>query len=188
MVRAIAGAPMERSETAGAPAPPRNGKPTGMKCPKCVKAEREGELVEIASAASGKFLVCSLGRDLCGYSSDVPKNAKQRKALAETPCPLCDGAMRFRLPKEKGKAASLSCSNYRECRGVRWFDDKSVLEPAAPPLEQGPPCALCQAPTVKRGPAKSGNYFWSCTAWRRDGTGCKAPPVWIPSETQNRPR
>ena len=189
MVRAIAGAPMERTAAAGAPAapnPPRNGKPTGIACPKCARRAEEGargELFEIASAASGKFLVCSLGRELCGYASDVPRNAKQRKALAETECPLCGAAMRFRLPREKGDRAILACSNSRECRGVRRFDEKGqALEPAAPPPEHGPPCAVCQAPTVKRGPAKSGNYFWSCTAWRRDGSGCNAPPVWIASE------
>lgn len=184
MVRAIAGAPMERTESAAAPAPPRNGKETGIACPKCAKADDggpRGELVEIASKSAGKFLVCSLGRDACGYTSDVPRNAKQRKALAETPCPLCGGPMRFRTPKEKGKSASLSCSNFRECRGVRWFDAKSELEAPSAAPELGPPCASCGAPTVKRGPAKSGNYFWSCTAWRRDGSGCTAPPVWIPN-------
>jgi DNA topoisomerase III len=181
MVRVIAGSPMERSSEPAAAVPPKNGKPAGLSCPRCARASRGGDLFEIASAASGKFLVCSLGREVCGYSSDVPRNAKQRKALAETPCPACGAAMRFRLPKEKGKPAALVCSNSRECRGVRWFDEKGLLEPARPPAEQGPPCATCGAPTAKRGPAKSGNYFWSCTAWRRDGTGCAAPPVWIPS-------
>lgn len=182
MVRAIKDAPMERAEGAAAVSRPRNGTPTDLACPKCKQANREpekGELLEIASAASGKFLVCSLGREVCGYTSDAPRNAKQRKALAETPCPTCGAGMRLRLPKEKGKAASLSCSTYPDCRGIRWFDEKSVLEPPAAAPELGPPCALCSAPMVKRGPAKSGNYFWSCTAWRRDGSGCKAPPVWI---------
>jgi DNA topoisomerase-3 len=188
MVRAIAGSPMERSQSPGASAP-RNGKPTDLPCPKCARAGKGGEgqaapergsLVEIASATSGKFLVCSLGRDVCGYSSDVPRNAKQRKALVETSCSLCGAGMRLRLPKEKGKPAALTCSNFPACRGVRWFDAKSTLEPPGEAPEQGPPCALCNAPTVKRGPAKSGNYFWSCTGWRRDGTGCSAPPVWIP--------
>jgi hypothetical protein len=32
---------------------------------------------------------------------------------------------------------------------------------------------------LKRGPASSGNYFWSCPRWRSDGTGCNAKPVWI---------
>jgi DNA topoisomerase-3 len=184
MVRAIAGAPMRRSEPVAAAAPPRGGAPTGLACPKCARAGGEGargELVEIASAASGKFLVCSLGRDACGYTSDVPRNAKQRKALVETPCPVCGAALRLRLSKEKGRPASLTCSRYPECRGARRFDAKSALEPPGEAPETGPPCAVCGAPTAKRGPAKSGNYFWSCTAWRRDGTGCSAPPVWIPA-------
>jgi DNA topoisomerase-3 len=174
MVRAIAGTQMERVEGATRPAPPpRNGKPSGVACPACARAGREGgELVEIESKASGKFLVCSLGRETCGYTSDVPKNAKQRKALAAAACPACGGAMRFRLPMEKGKLPVLLCAASRECRGMRSFDEKGALEEA-------PACAKCGAPTAKRGPAKSGNYFWSCTAWRKDGTGCDAPPVWI---------
>src|SRR5205085_4959213 len=119
------------------------------------------------------------------YTSDVPRNAKQRKALAETPCPACGGAMRFRTPKEKGQLPSLGCSNYRECRGMRRFDEKSELEPPRAAPELGAPCAKCGAPTAKRGPAKSGNYFWSCTAWRRDGSGCDAPPVWIETSEAN---
>ena len=43
------------------------------------------------------------------------------------------------------------------------------------------------APTAKRGPAKSGNYFWSCTAWRKDGTGCDAPPMWIHKDEPDKP-
>lgn len=191
MVRAIVDSPMAYVAPSDAPsdsgaatvqAPPRGGKATGLGCPKCARVDRRGELYEIETPTSGKFLVCSLGRDACGYTSDVPKNAKQRKALVETPCPECGGAMRFRAPKEKGKPAALGCSNFRECRGMRWFDDKNALEPPRQPLELGPPCALCGAPTAKRGPAKTGNYFWSCTAWRRDGTGCTAKPIWIPSE------
>lgn len=127
MVGAIRGAPMERVTGDAAPPapPPRNGKATGIACPKCARnaeGAQRGELLELASAASGKFLVCSLGRDACGYTSDVPRNAKQRTALVETPCPLCGAAMRYRAPKEKGRAPSLFCSNYRECRGLVLLD------------------------------------------------------------------
>ena len=40
-------------------------------------------------------------------------------------------------------------------------------------------CPECGTPTVKRGPARTGQYFWSCARWRRDGSGCHARPVWI---------
>jgi DNA topoisomerase-3 len=181
MVAAIANAPMARDETARPARLPKNGKATGTACPKCAREAREGELLELAGKSSGKFLVCSNGRDACGYTSDVPKNAKQRKAVAETRCPVCDGVMRFRLPKEKGARPLLLCAA-ADCRGLRRFDEKNELEPPPPAPVPGPPCAKCGAPTVKRGPAKSGNFFWSCTAWRRDGSGCDAPPVWIPPE------
>jgi ssDNA-binding Zn-finger/Zn-ribbon topoisomerase 1 len=87
--------------------------------------------------------------------------------------------MRLRLPKEKGKNAFLSCVRYPDCRGARWFDEKGALEEPRAAPEQGPPCAVCQTPTIKRGPASSGSYFWSCPRWRSDGTGCNAKPVWI---------
>jgi len=147
-------------------------------CPKCKRESRGGFLVE-REGASGKFLACSLGREACGYLSDAPKNAKQRKALLQTACHLCGGAMRLRLPKEKGKRAFLSCTRYPDCRGARWFDDHGALEEPRAAPEQGPPCAVCSTPTVKRGPAASGSYFWSCPRWRSDGTGCNAKPVWI---------
>jgi ssDNA-binding Zn-finger/Zn-ribbon topoisomerase 1 len=147
-------------------------------CPKCATQERAGFLVE-RTGANGKFLVCSEGRDSCGFISDAPKNAKQRKALARTRCDSCGGAMRLRLPKEKGKSASLSCARYPECRGVRWFDEKGALAEAKAAAEGGAPCKECGAPTVKRGPFKNDSYFWGCTGWKSDKSGCNAAPVWI---------
>jgi ssDNA-binding Zn-finger/Zn-ribbon topoisomerase 1 len=151
-------------------------------CPKCKKESREGFLVE-REGASGKFLACSAGREACGYLSDAPKNAKQRKALLQTACQTCGGAMRLRLPKEKGKRAFLSCVRYPDCRGARWFDDKGALEEPRPEPEAGPPCALCNTPMLKRGPTSAGSYFWSCPRWRSDGSGCNSKPVWINERT-----
>jgi DNA topoisomerase-3 len=179
LVAQIAGSEVERAAgdaVGGARQLPR---PAGaLDCPKCKREERGGFLVE-REGASGKFLACSTGREACGYLSDVPKNAKQRKALLHTACQTCGGAMRLRLPKEKGKHAFLSCVRYPECRGARWFDDKGVLEEPRPEPETGAPCALCQTPTVKRGPTSAGSYFWSCPRWRSDGSGCNSKPVWI---------
>jgi DNA topoisomerase-3 len=179
LVAQIAGSEVERA-TASDSQPAREvPRPEGaLYCPKCKKEGRAGFLVE-REGTSGKFLACSAGRESCGYLSDVPKNAKQRKALLQTACPACGGAMRLRLPKEKGKRAFLSCVRYPDCRGARWFDEKGALEEPRPAPEQGPPCAVCQTPTIKRGPASSGSYFWSCPRWRSDGSGCNAKPVWI---------
>lgn len=149
-----------------------------MDCPKCLAENRAGFLLERAGA-NGRFLVCSMGKDACGFIGDVPKNAKQRKAMMTTKCVLCGSAMRLRLPKDKTRKVSLSCCRYPQCQGVRWFDEKGVLEEAQAAPATGPGCQLCQTPMVRRGPASSGNYFWSCPRWRSDGTGCNAKPVWI---------
>jgi DNA topoisomerase-3 len=176
LVAQIAGAEVERATGGTVREVPR---PEGAQdCPKCKVEGRAGFLIEREGTA-GKFLACSTGRESCGYLSDAPKNAKQRKALLQTACHTCGGAMRLRLPKERGKRAFLSCLRYPDCRGARWFDEKGALEEPRAAPEQGPPCAVCQTPTIKRGPASSGSYFWSCPRWRSDGTGCNAKPVWI---------
>ena len=193
LVAQIGAAEMERavaaSASAGAAGAKRGGAASAtiarpedaIDCPKCKLEERAGFLVERVSAA-GKFLVCSEGRDACGFISDAPKNAKQRKLLLATKCDLCGGALRLRVPKEKGKRASLSCARYPECRGQRWFDERGALEEARPAPETGAPCKECGAPTVKRGPFKNESYFWGCTRWKSDKSGCNAAPVWINDE------
>lgn len=169
-----------------------------LDCPKCRRESREGCLREgfliERTGANGKFLVCSNGKETCGYLSDAPKNARIRKALLQTACDVCQSAMRLRLPKEQGKRAYLSCVKYPDCTGRRWFNDKGELEAApvitskavnvesAAQIETGPKCATCGTATVKRGPASSGNYFWSCPRWRSDGTGCTSKPLWINAE------
>lgn len=151
-----------------------------LNCPKCKIENRAGFLLE-RDSSNGKFMVCSMGREACGFISDVPKNAKQRKAMIGTTCHVCQGAMRLRLPKENGKKVSLVCVRKPQCHGVRWFDQQNVLQEPSAPTETGPLCVLCKTPTVKRGPASSGNYFWSCPQWRSDGSGCNSKPVWINS-------
>ena len=180
LVAQIAGSEVERPAAGSNGAAARQiPRPEGaLDCPKCKKEERAGFLVERAGA-NGKFLACSTGRQACGYLSDAPKNAKQRKALLQTACQTCGGAMRLRLPKEKGKHAFLSCVRYPDCRGARWFDEKGALEEPRPAPEQGPPCLVCNTPMLKRGPTSAGSYFWSCPRWRSDSTGCNAKPVWI---------
>ncbi|MDQ1610079.1 MAG: topoisomerase [Pyrinomonadaceae bacterium] len=180
LVGQIASAEMERAGGEnGASKRPQQPRPEdAVDCPKCKLEERAGFLVERVSAA-GKFLVCSEGRDVCGFISDAPKNAKQRKLMLTTKCDACGSAMRLRLPKEKTKRASLSCARYPECRGVRWFDDKGALEDAKPAPEAGEPCKECGSPTVKRGPFKNDSYFWGCTRWKSDKSGCNAAPVWL---------
>jgi len=179
VVAQIAAAQMERAAGNGQSTRRELPRPDGaLDCPKCALENRAGFLVERESA-SGKFLACSQGKEACGFLSDRPRNAKQRKALAQTKCPTCGGAMRLRLPKTKDKRALLSCLRYPECRGARWFDEHGALEEPKPAPETGPPCPECKTPMLKRGPASSGNYFWSCPRWRSDGTGCNSKPVWI---------
>jgi ssDNA-binding Zn-finger/Zn-ribbon topoisomerase 1 len=181
LVAQIATAHIEPPTADGAPGVkrPEAPRPDGaLDCPKCKLESRAGFLAE-RTGANGKFLVCSLGREGCGFISDAPKNARQRKALLQTVCHACGGALRLRLPKEKGKRAWLSCLRYPECRGVRRFDADGALEEPAPAPVTGPPCPQCSTPTIKRGPASSGNYFWSCPRWRSDGTGCNSKPMWI---------
>src|SRR4051812_18347246 len=115
LVAQIAGSEVERPAQGSAQARQLPRPEGALDCPKCKREERAGFLVEREGAA-GKFLACSAGREACGYLSDAPKNAKQRKALLQTPCQTCGGAMRLRLPKEKGKHAFLSCVRYPDCR------------------------------------------------------------------------
>ena len=149
-----------------------------LDCPQCVAEGRGGFLIERVGA-HGTFLVCAIGKDSCGFITDKPKNAKQRKAMQKTKCPVCQGAMRLRLPKEKGRKVALSCCKYPHCQGVFWFNGKGALEEVSTRPETGPPCPECGTSTVKRGPASTGDYFWSCARWRRDGSGCHARPIWI---------
>ena len=177
LVREIAAAEVERGTAAEGARPAKTRPEDAPDCPKCRLEGRGGFLLERESA-SGKFVVCSEGRDACGYISDRPRNAKQRKALAATVCHACGGAMRLRLPKEKGRRASLACVK-ESCRAARWFDEAGALSEPGPAPVTGPPCVVCKTPTVKRGPTSTGSYFWSCPRWRSDGSGCDAKPVWI---------
>ncbi len=157
-------------------------RPAGaLDCPKCVVETRTVGFLSERTGATGTFLVCATGRDVCGFITDKPKNAKQRKALQEIRCPCCQGAMRLRLPKDKTGKASLSCCAYPHCQGVRWFDAKGILEQRRTSPETGPPCPTCGTPTVQRGPTSTGKTFWSCPRWRRDGSGCHSTPIWINS-------
>jgi DNA topoisomerase-3 len=150
-----------------------------LDCPKCKNENRDGFLIE-RKGAKGKFLVCSRGRGTCGFITDPPRNAKQRKAMLTTPCHLCGSAMRFRKPQQKDRPDGLSCVKYPDCRGFREFDDKGELvEPRQTLQESGPPCKLCGAPTVLRGPFANDSFFWGCSKFRRDGAGCNAPPLWV---------
>ncbi len=162
-------------------------------CPKCLIEKRKGILLE-RKGQYGTFLACSLNKDTCGYLSNIPKTQKQQKALLESRCPNCNGAMKLYLPKEKDKSPALFCIK-EGCKGALWFNEKGGLNaPSAnasngngsnanpkPTQETGQPCVKCGAPTVKRSfVSKQGKkgQFWSCSNWKREG-GCDASPVWI---------
>ena len=183
LVTQIVGTQIERSASGGgaqreakAPRPAE-----ALDCPKCVVEGRAGGFLIERAGVHGTFLVCATGKEACGFLTDKPKNAKQRKAMQKTTCPVCQGAMRLRLPKEKGRKVALSCCNSPDCQGVRWFNSTGTLEAVRALPEAGPHCPECGTLTVKRGPASTGRYFWSCSRWRRDGSGCHAKPIWITS-------
>src|SRR5207244_9281350 len=101
---------MERSASGGgvqreakAPRPEE-----ALECPKCVAEGRAGGFLIERAGVHGIFLVCATGTEACGFLTDKPKNAKQRKAMQKTTCPVCQGAMRLRRPKEKARKVSLS--------------------------------------------------------------------------------
>jgi DNA topoisomerase-3 len=127
LVGEIASAEIERGTAAASGARRELPRPEGaLDCPKCKLESRAGFLVERESTF-GKFVACSEGRDACGYLSDRPSNAKLRKALL-TVCDSCGGAMRLRIPNEKGRRKSLECLR-NGCRAVRWLaEDGSPLE------------------------------------------------------------
>jgi hypothetical protein len=183
LVAQIAGTAMEQSVSRRGmqnrvAAPRHEG---ALDCPQCVAEGRAGGFLIERAGAHGTFLVCATGKEACGFITDKPKNAKQRKAMQETTCPVCQGAMRLRRPKEKARKVSLFCCKYPRCQGVRWFNGKGTLEEVRVLPETGPPCPECGTPTVKRGPTSTGHYFWSCARWRSDGSGCHAKPIWITS-------
>ncbi|HEV7842958.1 MAG TPA: DNA topoisomerase III, partial [Pyrinomonadaceae bacterium] len=157
LVAQIASASIERGAAAAVPKRELSRPDGALDCPKCKLENRAGFLLE-RNGTNGKFLVCANGREACGFICDLPKNARQRKAMLQTSCHVCRGAMRLRLPRDKGKKVSLVCSQHPRCQGVRWFNQEGALEEPTAPAETGPECPLCKTPTVKRGPASSGNY------------------------------
>src|SRR5262249_57343022 len=101
LVAQIAGTAMEplasRRGVQHRGAPPR---PEGaLDCPQCVAAGRAGGFLIERAGAHGPFLVCATDTEACGFITDKPKNATQRKAIQQRKCPVCQGAMRLRLPK-----------------------------------------------------------------------------------------
>jgi hypothetical protein len=165
-------------------------------CPKCVIEMRNGCLVE-RTGQYGKFLCCSLGKGICNYISNVPKNAKQRKALVESRCPNCSGATKLHFPKEKDRLPVMLCLNYNECKGIVRLEESNSTDTFNGSIDKQssktekqennqtsttPSCKICGKPTVKRSfknkQGKEG-YFFGCSAWQRDGNGCNAQPIWI---------
>src|SRR6266571_3438807 len=88
LVAQIAGTAMEQSVSRrgmqNRVAAPR---PEGaLDCPQCVAEGRAGGFLIERTGAHGTFLVCATGTEACGFLTDKPKNAKQRKAMQETTC------------------------------------------------------------------------------------------------------
>lgn len=103
-------------------------------------AEMENELDEIADG-SREYV-----KTLKSFYTPFTKAVKDKKKIAkltslgdapaEFPCPLCAGAMEFKLSKN-GKF--MSCKRFPECHGAR-KEDGSIIEP---PKSLGEPCPDC---------------------------------------------
>ena len=80
-----------------------------------------GGFLSERAGAKGTFLVCSTGKDRCGFLTDKPKNARQRKAWRPgAPSARGDAA----TPASRERQPLLSCCAYPHCQGVRWFNGK----------------------------------------------------------------
>jgi DNA topoisomerase-1 len=103
-------------------------------------AEMENELDEIAEGT--REYVKTLKSFYTPFTKAVKDKKKIAKltslgdAPAEFPCPLCAGAMEFKLSKN-GKF--MSCKRFPECHGAR-KEDGSIIEP---PKSLGEPCPEC---------------------------------------------
>jgi DNA topoisomerase-1 len=103
-------------------------------------AEMENELDEIADG-SREYV-----KTLKSFYTPFTKAVKDKKKIAkltslgdvpaEFPCPLCSGAMEFKLSRN-GKF--MSCKRFPECHGAR-KEDGSIIEP---PKSLGEPCPEC---------------------------------------------
>lgn len=74
-----------------------------------------------AATQGQKFYACSQPRDVCGYTTAVPQNKTQAKAIVSFKCPTCSGVMRLTHGKEKGTPFMVCFKS--GCKGVKWFDD-----------------------------------------------------------------
>lgn len=104
-------------------------------CPACFAAGRTHGFLRLRGREK-KFYGCSLDtveNKQCGYTTDVPRNQAQAKAIGKAKCPKCQGVMRLCFAK-KGGTPFMSCAK-RECEGVQWFDagkKKAGAKGAAP--------------------------------------------------------
>lgn len=87
-------------------------------CPSCLASGRDGHLRMRESGT--KFYACSLDRSVCGYTTGVPRNQTQAKAIHKSRCPKCQGVMRLAFAKNGG-TPFMTCAK-SACDGVQWFD------------------------------------------------------------------
>lgn len=90
-------------------------------CPKCETEGRKG-FIKALKAASGNYLICTLGKDACGYISLNPPNATLKSKLLKERCSKCKSPMIFRISKEK-QTPYLKCSK-QNCEGILFFETK----------------------------------------------------------------
>ncbi|MDP2648856.1 MAG: type I DNA topoisomerase [bacterium] len=69
--------------------------------------------------------------------ADIPKITSMGEAPEEFPCPICGGAMEYKLSRN---GRFMSCKKFPECLGARKEDGSEI----APPKEIGEACPKCK--------------------------------------------
>lgn len=97
----------------------------GLACPKCKAAGRNGQsgnLKTISTKDKRQFIVCTLGRESCGFITDLPKRKGDIKRLSAEIC-RCGSHFSYRVAKES-KKGFLSCATFPACKETIWLDQK----------------------------------------------------------------
>jgi len=125
-------------------------------CPTCEKLMRRFK------GANGFFWSCT-DRENCKTTLDDKAGNPVAKAAAR-PCPKCGHDMN-RIPWQKRHF--WACSDREQCKHT--MDDKDGV-----PVEkaQSFPCPDCSKPMYRRQRRDQKGYFWGCSGYQKDGSGC----------------
>lgn len=126
---------------------------TGVKCPKCKKAKKAGELV-IRIGKTGSFVGCNLYPE-CDFSSNFVREDNKIKLvesegpkLLEETCPKCEKPLRQIVGKF---GPFVACSGYPECKYIQQVKAKFK-------------CPTCSKGDVIQRKWRA-NTFWGCSKY-----------------------